>query len=70
MFFYLRNKNKTIKELRKNRSYTAKQLAERLRMNQNLILRVDDTKLKNVPEPLKSKLLPALKDDNLDNYPW
>ncbi|MCW3491583.1 helix-turn-helix domain-containing protein [Dethiobacter alkaliphilus] len=64
MFFSFGFKNKTIKELRKNRGFTAKELALRLRVNVSLVKKVDNTRLKNVPEPLQSKLVPHLRGDN------
>mgnify|MGYP001386763744 CR=1 FL=1 len=70
MFFYLKSKNKTIKELRKNRGYTVKELANLLRMEENLISRIDERKLKDVPEPLKSKILPVLRGDDMNRIPW
>lgn len=62
--------NKTVKQLRMERSYTAKQLADKLRIGTSLILRVDDHKLKDVPEPLKSRLLPFLKGEEDSKVPW
>lgn len=62
--------NKTVKQLRMERSYTAKQLADKLRIGTSLILRVDDHKLKDVPEPLKSRLLPVLKGEEDSKVPW
>lgn len=70
MFFQLRNRNKTVKELRKNRGYTVKQLAFMLKIEASLISRIDDRKLKDIPEPLKSKLLPTLRGDDTSKIPW
>lgn len=70
MFFSFRFRNKTVKELRKNRGYTANELAQTLKIKPSIILRVDDTPLKNVPEPLYSKLLPVLRGDEVDKAPW
>lgn len=70
MLFAFKNRNKTIKELRKNRGYTAKELALKLKVKTSLIISIDNRKLKEVPEPLKSKILPALRGDELDNIPW
>ena len=70
MFFNFGIKNKTIKELRKNRGYTAQELSEQLKISTSLILRVDNMKLKDIPEPLKSKLIPVLRGDDLDKIPW
>ncbi|SHK19174.1 hypothetical protein SAMN02745975_03844 [Geosporobacter subterraneus DSM 17957] len=58
MFFSFGFKNKTIKELRKNQGYTTQELSQRLKISNSLILKVDHMKLKDVPEPLKSKLIP------------
>ena len=70
MFFNFGIKNKTIKELRKRRGYTAQELSERLKISTSLILRVDNMKLKDVPEPLKSRLIPVLRGEDLDKIPW
>jgi hypothetical protein len=51
------------------RGYTAKELAEKLRVGTSLILRVEEHKVKDVPEPLKSKLVPILRGDD-DKVPW
>lgn len=61
---------KTVKELRKNQGLTARELADKLKLPQVEILRVDEWRLKDVPEPLKSKLLPVLKGDYTDKIPW
>ena len=63
-------RNKTVKELRKNRGYTAAELAAKLKISPSHILKVDDVKLKEVPEPLYSKLLPILRGDDVDKIPW
>lgn len=70
MLFNFGIRNKTVKELRKNRGYTAQELSDRMKISKSLILRVDDMKLKNVPEPLKSKLTPILRGDDSDKIPW
>lgn len=62
MFFNIGFKSKTVKELRKNKSLTAKELALEIKVNESLILRVDGRKLKDVPDPLYSKLVSVLKD--------
>ncbi|WP_341876190.1 helix-turn-helix transcriptional regulator [Defluviitalea saccharophila] len=61
MFFEFRNRNKTIKELRKNKCYTVKELADKVNLNPSIINRIDSLKLKEVPEPVKSKVLPFLR---------
>ena len=60
---------KTVKELRKNQGFTARELADKLRIDYVEILNIDELKLKDVPEPLKSKRLPILKGDYLDKSP-
>lgn len=70
MLFQPRIMKKTVKELRKNQGYTAKELADKLKINTSTILKVDDLSLKDVPEPLKSRLLPILRGDHTDKIPW
>lgn len=70
MFFEFKNRNKTIKELRKNQGYTAKDIALKLKRDTIDISTIDDLKLREVEEPLKSKLLPILRGDYMDNIPW
>lgn len=60
MLFGFGFQNKTVKELRKRQGYTAKELAIKLKVNTTLILKVDERKLKDVPDPLYSKLVPVL----------
>ncbi|MTV49141.1 transcriptional regulator [Heliobacillus mobilis] len=62
--------NKTVKELRKNRCLTAKELAQRLKVDTIEILRIEEVKLKDVPEPLKSKITPILRGDETDKILW
>jgi len=61
---------KTVKEIRKNQSLTAKELAQLVKVDTVKILAVEDCKLKDVPEPLKSKLLPILRGDYMNKIPW
>ncbi len=63
-------KNKKVKDLRKDRGYTAKELAERLRIDTSRIQRVDELKLKEVPQPLQKKLISVLRGDDTDKIPW
>lgn len=70
MFFEFRNRNKTIKELRKNQGYTAKEVAFKLKLDTSQIHKIDDLKLKEVPEPMKSKILPIIRGDYMDKIPW
>lgn len=70
MFFEFRNRNKTVEQLRKDQGYTAQELALKLKTNTTAIKRIDLLKLKDVPEPLKSKILPLLRGDYMDKIPW
>lgn len=70
MFFFNSFQRKTIKELRKDQGLTAKELAQRVKIDSARILRIDDKKLKDVPEPLKSLITPILKGDDTDKMPW
>jgi len=65
-----RNRNKTVKELRKDMSYTAQELAFKLKIDTIEILNIDNMKLKEVPEPIKSKVLPIIRGDELNKIPW
>ncbi len=72
MFFrrFKFNQQLTVKELRKNQNLTAKELAQHLKLDPLDILKIDDLKFQDVPEPMQSKLLPILRGDYLDKIPW
>lgn len=70
MLFKFRIMNKTVKELRKNQGLTVRELAELVKLDSIEVLRVDDKKLKEVPEPIKGKLFPILSGEYLDRIPW
>ncbi len=70
MIFNFGMMRKTVKELRKNRGLTAKELAEALKLDTIEILKVDNLKVKDVPEPLRTKIIPVLRGDHLDKIPW
>lgn len=71
MFFGLGFKEKkTVKELRKNQNLTAKELADKLKLDTVDILTIDDLRLKDITEPLRSKLTPILRGDYMDNMTW
>lgn len=61
---------KTVKELRKNQGLTAKELAQLVKVKTVIILHIEERKLKDVPEPLKTKLIPVLRGDYMDKIPW
>ncbi len=60
MFFWTFG-NKRVKDLRKKQGLTARELAMIVNVNSPVIRKVDDYKIKNVPEPLKSRIEPVLK---------
>ena len=71
MFFGLEFKDKkTVKELRKNQNLTARELADKLKLEAVDILKIDDLRLKDIAEPLRSKLTPILRGDYMDNMTW
>lgn len=70
MFFFNSFQRKTVKELRKNQGLTAKELALKLKLDTSKILTIDDKRLKDVPEPLKSLITPVLRGDHTDKMPW
>lgn len=70
LFFNFGFKNKTVRELRKNWGLTARELARRLKLDTIEIMKIDDLKVKDVPEPLKKKIIPVLRGDDLDKIPW
>lgn len=63
-------KGKTVKELRKNRGLTARELAFIIKTDTMEILKIDEMKLKDIPDPLKTKITPVLRGDDLDKIPW
>ncbi|EHL04213.1 hypothetical protein HMPREF0322_05133 [Desulfitobacterium hafniense DP7] len=60
---------KTVKELRKNQYLTAKDLADKLHIDTIDVLNMDDKRLKDIEEPLKSELIPILRGDYMDRLP-
>lgn len=70
VFFFNSFQRKTVKELRKDQGLTARELALRLKIDTSKILHIDDIKLKDVPEPLKSLITPVLQGDETDKMPW
>ncbi|MDK2823213.1 MAG: hypothetical protein PWQ67_1476 [Clostridia bacterium] len=68
MAFFFRNK--TVKELRKKWGLTTRELAMRVKLENIDILKIDDLKIKDVPEPIKTRILPILRGDDLDKIPW
>lgn len=70
MLFKFGINKKTVKELRKDKCYTAKELAERLKLDTSEILEIDDIRFGDVPEPLYSKLYPILSGKEWNKIPW
>ncbi|MGE5389991.1 MAG: transcriptional regulator [Deltaproteobacteria bacterium] len=70
MLFTSKIMKKTVKELRKNQCLTAKELADKLKIDTAEILKIDALKLKDVSEPLRARLLPILRGDYTDKIPW
>ncbi len=70
MFWKFGFAHKTVKELRKNQGLTAQELALSVKVETSLIRKVDRLKLKDVPDPLKTKITPILKGDKVDKMPW
>ncbi|MEG3070970.1 MAG: transcriptional regulator [Peptococcaceae bacterium] len=54
-------KNKKVKELRKNQGLTARELAQLVKLDTVDILKVDDVKVKDLSEPIKTKIMPILR---------
>ena len=63
-------KNKTVKELRKNQGLTARELAQLLKVDPIDILRIEEVKVRDLPEHFKNKILPLLRGDHMDKIPW
>lgn len=70
MLFGLGMQNKKVKELRKNQGLTARELAKMIKVDTVDILKVEELKLKEVPEPLKTKMTPILRGNYLNKIPW
>jgi len=70
MLFYLRNKNKTIKTLRKNVGYTVNELSLKAKLNSSMLHKIDNRKLKEIPKELQDRLIPIFRGDYSDRMPW
>jgi ribosome-binding protein aMBF1 (putative translation factor) len=70
MFFYLFNRNKSIKELRKSASLTVKELALKIKCDSGKINPIDQKKLKEIPKEMREKLIPIFRGDKYDKIPW
>lgn len=54
-------RHKTVRELRKNQSLTAQELALLVKVNTSLIQKIDPLPFKRVPDPLRSRIEPVLR---------
>ena len=68
--FFSSVRKKTVKELRKNKCMTAKDLAQKVKVDTVEILKIDELRLKDVPEHLKSLVEPVLTGDETEKIPW
>lgn len=53
--------SKTVRELRMKQGLTVQQLALMVKISSSVIKKVDHFQIKNVPEPVKSRITPALR---------
>lgn len=70
MFWNWGKMNKTVKELRKNQGFTARELAEKVKADTIEIMKIDGMRLRDVPEPLKSKIKPYVTGGYTDKIAW
>lgn len=70
MLFYMLNRNKTVKELRKGASLTVKELAKKLNWHIREVNKIEELTLRQLPEDVKQKLIPILRQDYLDNITY
>ena len=61
MLFYLFNRNKTIKALRRKAGYTATELAIQLHCQTTAILTIDSLPLREVEKALQERLITVFK---------
>ncbi|WP_082075052.1 transcriptional regulator [Desulfosporosinus sp. I2] len=61
---------KTVKELRIIQHLTVKELADKIKLDTVDILKIDDQRLRDIAEPLRSKLTPIPGGDYMDNMTW
>ncbi|MFY9174798.1 MAG: transcriptional regulator [Peptococcia bacterium] len=70
MFWPWSKMNQTVKKLRKDQGFTAKELAEMAKIDTSKILKIEELKLKDVPEPLRTKIKPYVTGEYTDKIPW
>jgi len=49
---------------------TVKELAQILKLDTVDILKIDDKRVRDLSEPLKTKIIPILRGDYLEKIPW
>jgi len=70
MFWPWGKMNQTVEKLRKDQGLTAQELADIVKVASIEIRKIDKIKLKDVSEPLKSKIKPYVTGEYLDKIPW
>lgn len=70
MLYFFFHRNQTIKDLRKNAGFTAKELALKIKCETVEITRIDHQRLKDIPQAMRDRLLPIFRGDRLDKIPW
>ncbi len=70
MIFYFKNRNKTIKELRKDISLTAQELSLKIKCDISEILSIENIQLKELSPEMKDKLIPIFREDCYGNIRW
>jgi transcriptional regulator with XRE-family HTH domain len=56
MFWHWGKKNKRVKDLRKEQGFTARELAQKAKVDTIDIMKIDELRLKDVPPSLKKKI--------------
>lgn len=70
MLYFFLHRNQTIKELRKNAGFTAKELALKIKCETVEIIRLDHLRLKEISREMRNQLIPILRGDQMDKIPW
>jgi len=70
MLYFFLHRNQTIKELRKNAGFTARELALKLKCETVEIIRLDHLRLKEISPEMRHRLIPLFRGDRMDNIPW
>ena len=62
MLFRKKKKSKTLKHLRKSQSLTIRELSRLSGVNESILAKVDNRKMKTIPEPIQTKIRHALDE--------